>query len=430
MDTWIQNGQVLLWEPCAQVAKRDILIKDGKIVSICEPGGAHKAKEVVDAKNKLVIPGLINAHTHAYMSLFRNYADDLSFNEWLFERIMPVEDSMTGEDAYWCNLLSSVEMVRTGTTTFSDMHMFCEKSVQSAKESGLRAVISRGLACTEDDKAGGERRLQEAFSEMEVAKKNNALVTFRLGPHAIYTCCDSYLRELVGIAKEKELGFHIHLSETQYEVETCYKQHGVSPVRYLAQLGLFSQPTLAAHGVYLDKEDIALLKAYDVSVAMNPISNMKLGNGFAPYAALQEAEVNLCLGTDGPASNNSLNLFREMATLSYIHKGTTTDAQCAPAQHVLQCASKNGAIALGLQDIVGSIEEGKCADLCFIDLDCPQFQPRNNLLTALVYSANGSEVDSVMVNGRFLMKQGVLQTLDEERIYFEIERLQKKYLKQ
>ncbi len=428
MDTWIRNGQVLVWKPMPHVAFCDILIKNGKIASLCEPNGKHEAKEVIDAKGKLVTPGLINAHTHAYMSLFRNYADDLAFHTWLFERIMPVEDEMVAQDAHWCNMLSAVEMIRTGTTTYADMHMFCGEGLRCAEESGLRAVISRGLACQEDDKAGGERRLQEALQEIDEGKNSRAAVSFRLGPHAIYTCCESYLKELVELANERSLGFHIHVSETEYEVETCKKQHGLSPVQYLAKIGLFSCPTLAAHGVYLSDEDRELLAEHDVSVAMNPISNMKLGNGFAPFEALQEAGVNLCLGTDGPASNNSLNLFREMSTLSYIHKGTMRNAQSASAQQVLHCATLGGAYALGLQEEVGSLEEGKSADLLLLDLNCPQFQPQNNLLTALVYAANGSEVDSVMVAGRWLMQNRSLITLDEERIYFEMERLRQKYL--
>ncbi len=427
MTTWIRNGHVLLFEPSAQVVQRDILIQNGKIVDICEPGIAQVADEVVDAKNKLVMPGLINAHTHIYMSLFRNYADDLPFHEWLFERILPVEDKMTAEDAHWSNMLSAIEMIRTGTTTFSDMHMFYKMSLRCAEETGLRAVLSRGLVCSEDDKAGGEHRLQEALNEMEAAKQSTAHATCLLGPHAIYTCCENYLRELVQVAKEKELGFHIHVSETEYEVNTSFEQHGVSPVRYLAELGLFSRPTLIAHGVYLSDEDRAILAKHDVSVAMNPISNMKLGNGFASYDALQKAGVNVCLGTDGPASNNSLNMFREMSTLSYIHKGVTKDAQCAPAVQVLRCATQNGARALGLQNEVGSLSVGKSADLSLIDLNCPQFQPKSDLLTGLVYSANGSEVDSLMVNGRWLMRHKELTTIDEERIYFEMERLRVKY---
>ncbi len=428
MDTWIQNGLVMTSKPEFCVEAKDILIKDGRIVSVCEAGGKHKASEVLDAKGKLVMPGLVNAHTHIYMSLFRGFADDLPFEEWLFQRIMPVEDRMKAEDARWFNLLAAAEMIRTGTTAFSDMHIFCGETMRCAEESGLRAVICRGLACAEDDKAGGDRRLQEALREIEMAKNSKAQVTFLLGPHAIYTCCEGYLRELLDVANERDLDFHIHLSETQHEVETCRAQRGVSPVRYLAELGLFSRKTLAAHGVYLDEDDCKLLAEHGVSVAMNPVSNMKLGNGFAPFNSLQKAGVNLCLGTDGPASNNSLNMFREMSVLSYIHKGTSCNAESAKATDVLHCATQGGAKALGLEAEVGTLEVGKSADLCLIDLNRPQLQPQNNLLSTLVYAANGSEVDSVMVAGRWLMKKGELQTLDEERIFFEMERLRKKYL--
>ncbi len=430
MKTWIKNGKVLLWQQGGSIAEKDILIEEGCITALTEPGGQHMADTVIEAKNKLVMPGLINCHTHSYMTLFRNFADDLSFEDWLFGRIMPVEDRLEGEDAYWGNLLAAVEMIRTGTTAYADMHMFRGQSLRAAAQSGLRAVICRGLACGEDDAAGGQRRLREALEERDEAKQSGALASFLLGPHAIYTCCQGYLRELVALAGEQGLGFHIHVSETKNEVEACRAQHGKSPVAYLAELGLFGRPTLAAHCVWLDDADIALLHQHGVSVASCPVSNMKLGNGFAPFTKLQKAGVNVALGTDGAASNNTLNMFREMTALSLVHKAVDLEAQSAPAAEVLRCATLNGARALGLAGQVGEIAPGHRADLILLDLHKPQFAPQSDLLTGLVYAANGSEVDTVLVEGRVLMEKGELKTLDEERVYFEMERLRQKYLGQ
>ncbi len=428
MKTWIKNGKVLLWQPHGLVEERDILLEDGVIAELLAPGGQHTVDTVIDATGKLVMPGLVNCHTHSYMTLFRNFADDLSFEDWLFGRVMPVEDRLLGEDAHWANLLAAAEMIRTGTTAYADMHMFAGQSLRAAEQSGLRAVICRGLACGQDDAAGGQRRLREAMEEREAARSSGALASFMLGPHAIYTCHEGYLRELVALAEEQQMGFHIHVSETKNEVEACRAQHGQSPVAYLAQLGLFSRPTLAAHCVWLDEADIALLQENQVSVASCPVSNMKLGNGFAPFTKLQKAGVNVALGTDGAASNNTLNMFREMTALSLVHKAVDLEAQSAPAADVLRCATLNGARALGLAGQVGEISPGHRADLVLLDLNRAQFTPQSDPLTGLVYAANGSEVDTVLVEGRVLMEKGELKTLDEERVFFEMEKLRQKYL--
>ncbi|MDL2252590.1 amidohydrolase [Ruminococcaceae bacterium OttesenSCG-928-I18] len=428
MTTWIKGGEVLQLTPQCHLEKQDILVEDGSIAAVGEVPAQTKADQTMDARGKLIMPGLVNCHTHSYMTLFRNYADDLSFQQWLFEKIMPVEDRLGGEDAYWGNMLASIEMIRTGTTTFSDMHMFKHQCVQSCADTGLRAVLARGLACGQEDAEGGKRRLDEAFEEMEEAKKGGALVSFMLGPHAIYTCHKGYLQELEALAREKQLRFHIHVSETKHEVDSCKEEHGVSPVQYLAGLGIFDRPTVAAHCVWVDEEDIDILREKNVNVVTNPVSNMKLGNGFAPFTKMHKAGINLCIGTDGAASNNSLNLFREMSTLSYIHKGVDLEAQSTPADLMLRCATLNGAKALGLADKIGSLEAGKRADLLLIDLDRPQFQPQNDLVTGLIYAANGSEVDTVLVDGRVLMEKGELKTIDEEQVYFEMEKRRQKYL--
>lgn len=424
MKTLIKNGTVLFTEPEMQAQKADILIEDGVITKL--DAGQEGADRVIDAAGKLVAPGLVNCHTHMYMSIFRDYADDLPFDEWLFKKIMPVEDVMTPEQAYWCNLLSCIEMIKSGTTTFLDMHMFKHQISRAAVEAGMRAVVSRGLASESREDPGGKRRLDEALEEMEAP--GHPLLGYMLAPHAIYTCHIDYIKDLAALAKDKGYRFHIHLSETAYEVQSCLEKHGCTPVELLEGAGLFEVPTVAAHCVHLTDGDIEILRRSNVNVASCPISNMKLGNGFAPAGRLAAAGVNLCIGTDGASSNNNLNMFKEMSVFSYIHKGVGQDVLAAPAKDVLRYGTIQGAKALGLDHITGSIQVGKQADLMIIDLDRPQLKPGNNPVSALVYSANGSEVETVLVGGEIVMEKGELKTIDQERVYFEMKRIKDELL--
>lgn len=411
-----------------EVVKKTVCV-DKRIISVADKAPeAFKADTLIDGHNKLLMPGMVNSHTHAYMSVFRNLADDLAFEDWLFGRISPLEDKLLLNDCYWGNMLSCLEMIKSGTTCFVDMHMAPNQSVLAAQESGMRAVITRGLVGSDRHDDGGTKRIREAFREYEFARDNGYdRIKFMLGPHAIYTCGKDYLSEIAKIAKEKNFGINIHLSETRHEVEECIKNNGMSPVKYIESLGLFDVMAIAAHCVYLDDEDIMILKNRNVSVATNPASNMKLGNGFAPINRLIKEGINVCLGTDSQASNNTLNMFTEMRLLSLIHKGVDCDAQAMPAKTVLKCATTNGYRAIGMGDVAGSIEAGKVADLVLLDIDAPQFYPRNNLAAALVYSANGSEVDTVIVDGEIVMKNKEVLTIDTERVYYEINRITKNY---
>jgi 5-methylthioadenosine/S-adenosylhomocysteine deaminase len=422
----IENADVLFWKPSCHIRQEDLFLAEGQIKAVGETGIDFNPDRIINGSGKLVIPGLINCHTHAYMSIFRNYADDLPFDKWLFQKIMPVEDALTPEDAYWCNLLSCLEMIKTGTTCFTDMHMFKHQSVRAASESGLRAMISRGLVGETADDPAARKRLEEAFEEMDASE--NSRITFMLGPHAIYTCGEALLRELPAIARKKNVGLQLHLSESRTEFDNCMEKHGCTPTAFLDSLGFFSVPVLAAHCVHLTNEDIEILARRKVSVAANPVSNMKLGNGFAPAARLLDAGVNLCVGTDGASSNNTLNMFRELSILSYSQKGADKDALRFPADKTLQYGTLGGAKALGLSDKIGSIEQGKRADLVIIDLNKPWLQPVNNPVSSLIYSANGSEVDTVIIDGEIVMENGQVKTLDEQRIIREVEKVREKLL--
>lgn len=406
-----------------EIKETDIFIKDGIIVGI---GGYEKdfiPEKIIDGKDRLVIPGLINCHTHTYMSLFRNIADDLSFDDWLFKNIMPKEDMLNPEDAYWGAMLSCIEMIKTGTICFLDMHMFKNQTAQAAVKSGMRAVISRGLSGEDRKDDGAVRRINEAFDEME-KWENNKRLSFMLAPHAIYTCGTDYIKFIVGKAKEYSLSLHTHLSETRYEVSEAKKNYGMTPVEYLDSLGFFDLNTVAAHCVHLEENDFKILKEKKVNIALNPISNMKLGNGFAPVGKMLENGINICLGTDSAASNNSLNLFSDMNHTALIHKGTNENAQAVNAFDVFKAATINGAKALSLNS--GQIKVGKAADLAILNLNCPQLRPKNNIMAALSYSANGSEVETVIIDGEIVMENRKLSFVDEEEVYRNVERISEK----
>ena len=426
MKIKIINAEVMFWEPECHTRQEDLFISDGLIAAVGDMVNDFTADQVIDGRGKLVIPGLINCHGHAYMSLFRNYADDLPFDDWLFKKIMPAEDAMKPEDAYWCNLLLCLEMIKTGTTCFVDMHMFKHQSVRAATESGMRAVISRGLVGENLKDPAARTRLDEAFEEMESSSCSR--INFMLGPHAVYTCGRELLSELPDIALEKNCALNIHILEGKTELENSIKNYGCSTVAYLESLDFFKAPTLAAHCVHINDNDIEILARRCVSVASNPVSNMKLGNGFAPVAKLLKAGVNLCVGTDSAASNNALNMFRELSMLSYLHKGLNENALMLPAGESLRCGTLNGAKALKLDDKIGSIVVGKKADLILIDLNKPWMQPVNNPLYSLIYSANGSEVDTVIIDGEVIMEKGQVRTLDEERIKYEVSKIKERLL--
>ena len=428
MSTLIRNGLVLLVDGAGwKTEKKDIRIEGNRIARVGEDLPAEGCT-VIDATDRLVIPGLINAHTHAYMTMHRNYADDLAFFDWL-DKVQQVEDGMTEEDIYWATLLAIIEMIRSGTTCFVDM------TIKSAKEktgplsaaagavadSGFRAVISRGLAGVSDSEES-LMKFGQVVHEMELFKGESRL-QFLHGPHAPYSCMADYLQKLTQSCKDRGIGQTIHLSESLAEMDGIAKEHGTTPIQYVDSQGVFDVPCIVAHAVFATEEDIRIMAEKHVSVAINPKSNMKLGNGFAPAKAFLDAGINVCLGTDGCGSNNSLNMFQEMNAAALAYKGANRQARCIGAADVLKMATLNGAKAIGREGELGEIREGALADLVLLRLNEPQFIPANNLVSGLVYSAKGSEVDTVLVDGRVLLQDGKLTTIDENRVYGEIRKI-------
>lgn len=410
MKTHIKNAVNLIGETI------NIAIEDGIITAIGSESLCGNADTVIDANGMLAIPGLINCHTHSYMSVFRNIADDVDFETWLFKSIMPLEDMLTDEDGYYGAMLSCIEMLKSGTVCFLDMHMFKGMTVSAARDCGMRAVMSRGLVGSGDDE-GGERRINDTMEE-RAEFGNDGRYSFMLGPHAIYTCDEAYLKKVAKLAKKEGMGIHIHVSETKNEFDNCIKEHGMTPVEYLDSLGIFDGKAIAAHCVWLTDNDIDILAKRGVYVAHNPKSNMKLGNGFAPIKKMLDAGVKVCLGTDSQGSNNCLNMFSEMNHMALIHKGTGCDPQVVSAEETFKAATVVGAEALGLNG--GALEVGKNGDVVLIDLCKPQFHPMNNILSSLVYSANGSEVDTVIIGGNVVLSHGHVVGVDEKEIYKKV----------
>ena len=427
MTKKIINGTLLLPDGDSfRTEKTDLLIKEGRIRTIGRDPAADESCEVIDASGQLVMPGLINMHTHAYMTSMRNYADDVDFEEWLFRRVNPVEDRLPKEGAYWTSLLACMEMLRTGTTCFTDMHMFHEQSARAADAAGMRAWIGRGLV-GDDIYAEDNPRFREAIEEME--KYSSGRLHFILSPHAIYTCSLSMLEQVTEESEKRHMLRQTHLSESLTEVENCRKQYGGrTPVEVLRDVGFLGRNTIAAHCVQMQGDDISILAESGTTVVTNPASNAKLGNGFAPVIKMREAGVNIALGTDGTASNNTLNMFREMGLLSLIHKGIQQDSTAAPASFVVSCATTHAAKALHAENELGIIREGAWADLAFLDLNALSLFPNNNILSSLCYSANGSEVDSVMIAGEFAMKKGEFTGIDRERVLYEVQKIAEEYL--
>lgn len=428
MNILIKGAQAIVPQDDNDVViNADIYIEGDRITGINKRPDGFKEDKVIDGTDRLVIPGLVNCHTHSYMAFMRNAADDLSFMDWLFGRIDPIEQKMSNEDTYWGALLAIIEMVKSGTTCFNDMQMNPFQTTKAVKESGMRAVISRGLVGNGNDE-GGRRRINETYAEMDFCKDCDR-ITFMMGPHAPYTCDEEYFKIVASEAKKAGVGVHIHLSESESEIEGVREKYDCTPIEMAERNGLFDGLCVAAHCVRIDEKDMDILKAHNVSVVTNPASNMKLGNGFAPVKEMMDKGINVCLGTDGAASNNSLNLFHELGLLTLIHKGTHKTPQCISAKEAFKIATINGAKALGLDKEIGTIEVGKKADLAIIDLENPSLMPANDMIAALSYSANGSEVDTVIIDGCVVMEGKKMLTVDEKTVYAKVNEIAGRLIK-
>jgi 5-methylthioadenosine/S-adenosylhomocysteine deaminase len=375
---------------------------------------------VIDGESSLVTPGFVNCHTHAAMTMLRGYADDLPLMKWLQEMIWPREAHLDVEDIYWGSQLAVLEMIKSGTTAFADMYDYMEQTAQVALDSGIRASLSRGMI-------GNGEKAQFALEEnTELVKKwhgqGEGRITCMFGPHAPYTCPPDFLEKVMFLADEWGVGLHIHLAETVDEVEEIKEKYGRRPVELMDSLGLFQgRHVLAAHCVHLQENEIEILVKNQVGIAHNPESNMKLASGIAPVPELLQKGALVGLGTDGASSNNNLDMLEEMSTCALLHKAFSGKPTVLPAKQVLRMATRDGAKVLGL-DNVGSLAAGQKADLLIFDLQKPHWIPLYNPIANLVYAAQSSDIKTVIIDGKMVMKDRQVLTLDEERIMFEAEK--------
>jgi len=404
------------------IEKGFIIIEDNIIADIgsgeTEPTGYDL---VIKGKNQVVLPGFINTHTHAAMTLLRGYADDLPLKEWLETKIWPLEDKLTAEDIYWGTMLAIAEMIKSGTTTFADMYFCMDEVAQAVDKTGIRACLSRGMIGI-----GPESEQAIADSRDLVSKWHNhgdGRITVMLGPHAPYTCPPEYLQRVADLAGELDVGIHIHVAETLGEVNDIIRQYGKTPVELLKDAGLFKNHVLAAHCVHMSENDIAILAESGASVAHNPESNMKLASGIAPVPKLLSAGIPVALGTDGASSNNDLDMLQEMRTCALLHKVNSMDPTVLPAYKALEMATVNGAQALGLSKQIGRLQKGYKADMIIIDLDAAHQIPRYDLVANLVYAGRASDVDTVIIDGNIIMENRQIKTLNEEQVITQIKKI-------
>lgn len=419
------NGCMIIPMSCRAIVEDGaIAIKNGRIVFVGNSVSAEGiyAEELMDAHGKVALPGLVNCHTHVPMTLFRGLAEDQPLETWLKEAIWPLEARLTREDIYAGALLGCLEMIKSGTTCFADMYFHEDAVAEAVKQCGLRAVLAEGII-EAGNYAAGEKMLKNSI---DFAEKFNGYADNRvkamLGPHAAYSCSPTLLERVRNEAVDHGLGIHIHLAESIELFREFENKYGCSETRFLDRLGFFDVHVLAAHCINISEEDRRVLADRQVNVAYVPVANMKLGLGSARIKELADLNVNVCLGTDGPASNNTLDMFDTMKMGALLQKHTYRDPAVLSAYQVLRMATINGARALGLENELGSIEVGKRADIILIDLLKPHLRPLHDVYTCLVYSVRGSDVDTVIVDGKILMKDKEVKTLDEREVMEKAEK--------
>ncbi len=405
-----------------------IAVEDGKISYIGKDlPDSFAADEVIDGKGMLATAGMVNTHGHVSMTLLRSYADDMALMDWLENKIWPIEAKMNAKDIYWGAMLGIAEMLKSGTTCFADMYCFMDDVARAVAETGIRANLSRGLIGLAPDK--DEKLAENTQLVKDWQGYDNGRIRITYGPHAPYTCPVEYLQKVIEAAQANNAEIQMHLCETKGEVENCIKEHGVTPIKLMDQLGMFEQGTIAAHCVYLTEDDMDIMAEKNVRVAHNPQSNLKLASGIAPVARMLEKGICVGLGTDGASSNNNLDMLEECRAAAMLHKTTTLNPLAVPAAQAWDMATVNGAKVLGFAEL-GKLSVGQQADIVLWNMHKPYWYPRHNKLSLLVYAANSSDADTVIVNGKVVLQNGSMTLFDEEKIYAEANlRAQKLLLK-
>ncbi|MBB6636593.1 amidohydrolase [Cohnella thailandensis] len=417
MKTLIKGATILTMrndEPFAG----DILIDEDRIAEI-GPAIAAEADRVIRGEGMAAMPGLINAHQHTPMSLLRGFSDDLKLMDWLDKKMLPAESRMTPEDIYWGAKLAMAEMIKSGTTAFADMYIHMNEIAIAVEEVGMRASLTRGLVFLEND---GGRRMSEALDLVRRwSGQADGRITTMLGPHSPYTVPPQPFSELIALAERENIPIHTHLAETKEEATKIREKYDQTPTEYLYHLGLFEKAhVLLAHGVHLNRRDLGYLRGMRGGVSHNPVSNLKLGCGIAPVAEMAVQGITVGIGTDGAGSAATLDMFEEVRSAAWLQKLDYGDPTKLPAADALQMATAGSAKLLNIGHETGTLEIGKKADIILIDLRKPHLQPVHNLHSLLAYSANGSDVDTTIVNGKVLMQGRQLLTIDEEELLKQV----------
>jgi len=404
-----------------KITRNNIYIKDDKIIHIGKLDN-FKADRIIEGKKYLAMPGFINAHTHVGMSYFRNYGNDNDLMTWLNDYIFPAEEKLTEKIVYNASLLSFAEMIRSGTTCFADMYFFEEATIKALEIAKLRGQLARGLTAPDlnETKLSENLRLYKKYDGL------NKKIEIALGPHAIYTNNKDYLKRIADISKEYNIPIHIHLSETKVENDECLKKYGKSPSEVFDECGIFDGRVIAAHGVHLSDNDLDILKEKEVSIVHNPSSNLKLSSGICDVSRLLDYGINVCLGTDSASSNNKQSMLKEIEIASLISKLKAADN--LKAYDVLKMATINGSKALGIDNMVGTIEVGKNADIILIDIDNINHLPCNDLIASICYSTYDSDISYVMIQGDIVYENGTYNYLDIDKIKYMANKLSKELL--
>ena len=430
VDILIMNGTILTMDPHQTILERGFLCIQGDAISAIGNGDPHelRASKIIDAKGGLILPGLINGHTHAAMTLFRGLADDLPLMEWLNHYIFPVESRMDREFVRTGTLLACAEMILSGTTTFCDMYLFEEEVAKAAQVAGMRCLVGEVLYDFPSPNYGPiEEGLK--YTEALIRKwQGHPLVSIAVEPHAVYTCSPDLLISANGLAKRYGVPLIIHVAESASEIEEVGKKYGKKPFEHLESLGVLGPHLIADHCVHLDDAEIRRMVKHDVKAITNPESNMKLASGIAPVPRLLAQGITVGLGTDGCASNNNLDLFEEMDTTAKVHKVGAMDPTVLDALTVFKMATLSGAKALGMGDRIGSLEVGKKADVIVVDTHKPHLTPMYNPYSHLVYAAKGSDVSHCLINGKVVMEDRKLLTLDLQEVLRSAREMSKKVL--
>ncbi len=422
IDFLISGGAVVTMDPARRLIEDGaVAVRGDTIVAVgyrADLESRFRPARRIDARGRLVLPGLINGHNHAAMTLFRGLADDLGLQEWLQKYVFPAEARNVTEDfVEWGTRLAALEMIRGGTTTYADMYYFEDAVARVTKAAGLRGILGETIL---DSPAPDNKTLSQALAYTEAFLQHwqgDPLIHAAVAPHSPYTCSESTLREAAALARRYHAPILIHVSETQREVEQIHSQHARSPVGYLDAVGLLGPDVVAAHCVWVDSADISLLRQRDVGCVHNPSSNMKLASGTAPVIELLAAGVRLGLGTDGPAgSNNDLNLMEEIDLAAKLQKVTRMDPRALSALQALELATIGGARALHLETEIGSLETGKKADLILLRTDAPHAVPLYNVYSQIVYALKASDVETVMIAGRLVMEGRRVLSVSETEV--------------